>query len=802
MFPLDETSYVFNDSLSIWSRPDYPGIAYSDGDAAEQRLAAIVDNALDLSVLSSELRGHCQDWLTLYHLSSQRANVLRPFAHKLKGRILEIGAGCGAISRFLGETGGEVLALEGSPRRAAIAAKRTRDLDNVTVLAERFDDLQCDELFDAITLIGVLEYASMFSGGENPAKTMLSKVRQLLKPDGHLFIAIENQLGLKYFAGAPEDHLGQVMFGIEGRYQRGQPQTHGRHALKRLAEEAGFNTVEFLAPFPDYKVPRSIITERGSSTPGFDAAALAWQNVKSDPQLPQQTYFDLQRAWPTVFDNYLGMDLANSFIVVASPGTASAVDDSILAYHYTTERNAPFCKEATFVQASHADIRVQYRRISPQNDSLIDERFRFILPAEEPYITGRLLSQDFFEQLSDPDWTIGKIGELIQNYLRLLERLVSQYGEPIALKSSQDRLPGNFIDAVPHNIILDGNGTPCLFDIEWEADGGVELGHLLCRGLLLLLGQVSELQPPRGVFEITRQDLIERLINAAGIHLQHGDYERYLTTELTFVRSIVSLPKNCSDIWHSSDLLTSPTELQAAVYYSHAGGSFDEARSVRHPLRQGRQQISMKLDYAAAKIGQLRFDPVAASCWFILHDIRISGPDGQALWQLSSTSTPLASSGIREVLGRPGGQLLYAVNDDPQFALPVPEQRHNLVIHVDIELLENEKIAEKLTYADHQLSDSAHKLDTVQTQLDETSYRLDETTRQLDETTRQLDETSRQAEEIELARATTEQQLSEQKSRSDELNKQYHHVLSENDAIKASRTWKLIQKIAKIRQLI
>uniref|UniRef100_UPI0013D6EEFD class I SAM-dependent methyltransferase n=1 Tax=Pseudomonas viridiflava TaxID=33069 RepID=UPI0013D6EEFD len=135
------------------------------------------------------------------------------FEHLLKGKsVLEIGAGCGAISRYLGEAGAEVLALEGSPRRAAIAASRTRDLDNVTVLSERFDDFNIDQQFDVITLVGVLEYASMFSADADPAYGMLNRVRKLLKPDGHLFIAIENQLGLKYFAGAPEDHLGIAMY--------------------------------------------------------------------------------------------------------------------------------------------------------------------------------------------------------------------------------------------------------------------------------------------------------------------------------------------------------------------------------------------------------------------------------------------------------------------------------------------------------------------------------------------------------------------------------------------------------------
>jgi 2-polyprenyl-3-methyl-5-hydroxy-6-metoxy-1,4-benzoquinol methylase len=156
-------------------------------------------------------------------------------APNLNGDILEIGAGCGAITRYLGECGGNILALEGSPRRAAIARSRTRDLANVTVVCEKIDPFQADKQFNVVTLIGVLEYASLFSPGENPAQNMLARARSFLKPNGWLIVAIENPLGLKYFAGAPEDPIGRPMYGIEGRYRSGQPRTFGRQAFLKTS---------------------------------------------------------------------------------------------------------------------------------------------------------------------------------------------------------------------------------------------------------------------------------------------------------------------------------------------------------------------------------------------------------------------------------------------------------------------------------------------------------------------------------------------------------------------------------------
>jgi len=231
---LTKLGYQLNRKSNVWSHPHYSGIDYSDGDEIEERIAAIIEKANDITVLSTELRQHCTDWPSLYHLASARANILRPFESDLRGNILEIGAGCGAITRYLGECGGKVLALEGSPRRAVIARVRTRDLPNVAVISDNFNNFQWDQKFDVITMIGVLEYANLFTNSDTPALSMLRRARALLKPNGKLIIAIENQFGLKYFAGAPEDHIGQPMYGIEGRYRIDQPQTYGRKTLAQM----------------------------------------------------------------------------------------------------------------------------------------------------------------------------------------------------------------------------------------------------------------------------------------------------------------------------------------------------------------------------------------------------------------------------------------------------------------------------------------------------------------------------------------------------------------------------------------
>ncbi len=73
MSHLEQSGYRLDRRTGVWARPDYEGLAYSDGDEHEERLADIVRQAQDLSVLSTELGQHCTDWVSLYHLGRRGA---------------------------------------------------------------------------------------------------------------------------------------------------------------------------------------------------------------------------------------------------------------------------------------------------------------------------------------------------------------------------------------------------------------------------------------------------------------------------------------------------------------------------------------------------------------------------------------------------------------------------------------------------------------------------------------------------------------------------------------------------------
>src|ERR1700733_49287 len=100
----------------------------SEAAAEGERIYSILESTEDRSVHSSELERAVNDWTTYYHLASQRSLFLRTVRHLIKGRTLEIGAECGALTRFLAEISREVIALEPVAERAEAARLRCSGL--------------------------------------------------------------------------------------------------------------------------------------------------------------------------------------------------------------------------------------------------------------------------------------------------------------------------------------------------------------------------------------------------------------------------------------------------------------------------------------------------------------------------------------------------------------------------------------------------------------------------------------------------------------------------------------------------
>lgn len=280
---------------------------YSDGDV-ENTILDIVKNNTDFT----DILHDTDNWAILYHLSPVRKNLLDWYDFEKDATLLEIGGGCGAFSGMLAKKLKNVTVVELSKRRAEIIYNRHKNYENLEVIAGNLNDVVFEEKFDYVTLIGVLEYAGKFTDGDTPFKTFLENVKSYLKPNGKLLIAIENKFGMKYWAGAREDHTSRVFDSIEGYPNDKTIQTFGKLELTELLRSVGFRTTKFYYPMPDYKLPKVIFSDE--YLPRIDDFFDAYS-----PNYDQDRFalFNERDAFKNVIKNGQFSFFANSFLVEA-----------------------------------------------------------------------------------------------------------------------------------------------------------------------------------------------------------------------------------------------------------------------------------------------------------------------------------------------------------------------------------------------------------------------------------------------------------------------------------------------------
>lgn len=284
---------------------------YSDGEV-ESELLNIVQHYKE-----SELPAIIEkdfNWPILYHLSMERENILRWYPFEEGSTVLEIGSGCGAITGCLCKRSKKVVAIELSKRRSLINAYRHKNFTNLSIIVANFNDVyeKINERFNYVTLIGVLEYANNYINEKDAFYKLLKRASSLLTENGKLIIAIENRLGLKYFAGCKEDHLGTLFSGIEGYSDnRHGVKTFDKVELEKLLLRAEFENNTFYYPYPDYKFADTIYSDIHLPRKGELVSNI--RNFDNN----RLVLFDESKVFDSLVDSKLFPVFSNSFLVVA-----------------------------------------------------------------------------------------------------------------------------------------------------------------------------------------------------------------------------------------------------------------------------------------------------------------------------------------------------------------------------------------------------------------------------------------------------------------------------------------------------
>lgn len=281
---------------------------YSEG-AAEDMLLDLVTRYPEEEY--EHVIQNSKSWSVMYHLSHIRENIVSWLPITSDSRVLEIGAGCGAVTGGLAKKGGQVDCIELSKKRSLINATRHREYNNINIYVGNYTEVEPNltEEYDYITLIGVLEYAGSYIDSKEPYMDLIRSAVKHLKPQGKLVIAIENQFGLKYFAGCKEDHTGNYFDGLEGYRNTTGVRTFAKGSLQKMIEDLGL-FVKFYYPYPDYKLPHTIYSD--DMLPGEGELNTNLRNFDND----RVVLFDETKAFDNIIEEGMFDYFSNSFLMI------------------------------------------------------------------------------------------------------------------------------------------------------------------------------------------------------------------------------------------------------------------------------------------------------------------------------------------------------------------------------------------------------------------------------------------------------------------------------------------------------
>lgn len=482
-------------------RPD-PDIPYRDG--AEDRVWEIVRAASDITSDSTEMLKAAKGWSEQYHVHPARANILRALDLPSEAAVLEIGSGCGPITRYLGETGAQIDAVEPVLPRARVGRERTRDLNNVEVFCGNLEDVPADAAYDLVVVVGVLEYVAHGSPEPEGYLDFLAACRMRLKPGGSLVLAIENKLGVKYLTGTGEDHSGRIFDSLED-YPRGTPaRTFAPSALLDLVRASGF-TPKLLSVFPDYKHTRVV----------FDAERLAHAAPDLVENLP---------TFPSRYAGTRSLRLASESRVwkeLARAGVAAHFANSLLVIGGTDESPAlwPEARLATYFSINRRKEYVAATEVVERAGEVWFDRT--YSPAPGPLITDGMTSwryvagTSFLEAYASRDEPGRRA--LLRSWLDLV---ATTDGDVVSL------------DAIPTNLIVSGDEVE-LIDSEFHDRAPVE--RVIHRGLFWLAVHLARsTNPERWAPAGTIGQLMQQLAELAQVPVDDEAVEAFLASEGAF----------------------------------------------------------------------------------------------------------------------------------------------------------------------------------------------------------------------------------------------------------------------------
>ncbi len=368
-----------------------------------QIIKPYIENHIHMTNYEAEFPDNVTD-KEIYHLSTQSQNILNWYPFQKEMKVLEIGGNLGELTGILCEQCHDVTTIEPDLAKARLLAKRHETQENLEVVVGNLENIQLDQKFDIITLIGIIPKMKQLMNRNCTLIECMQFLETHLTENGKFLIAVDNKFGLRYFAGNPENIFHEKFESLIGYSNRQEKvETFTKVSLEQMLQTNGYTT-NFYYPLPDYRLPNVIFT---------------------DKELPK----------------YNSVDKYNPYYTDKSDTIINEIDvfREILK---TDENMFPFFANSFFLEVSRKQQEQLYKYISFNN--MRKQQYRLITKITKDYVEKQIVSkeaEDHYEQIKR------NIQILKDNHIRTVD-----YIENAIIRS-------NYID---QNCLLNNVLTHCL----------------------------------------------------------------------------------------------------------------------------------------------------------------------------------------------------------------------------------------------------------------------------------------------------------------------------------------------------
>lgn len=612
---------------------------YSDG-AVEDELLQIAKSCEPDEY--NQVIADRKSWPVLYHFSHIRENIAEWIPLTKQDSVLEIGSGCGAVTGALALGAGKVTCIELSEKRSLINAYRHRTFNNIEILLGNFQDVEenLTEQYDYITLIGVYEYSAVYLRSGDPYGDMLKRIARHLKPNGKLLVAIENRLGLKYWAGCTEDHVGAYFEGLEDYPYTNGIRTFSRKELMELFMKNGLGELKFYYPYPDYKFPSDIFSDERLPQTG------ELRNEKYNFDRERVKLFNETRVWDTVIRNGLFPEFSNSFLVMAQKEKEPEDRETVIYARVSRERDPRFALRTEIVRKNDGTRAVRKYAVRPEGEAhllqiarnyqklrtlyentvlepnLCEQKDGYL---EFEYVSGSTMEEQLDQLLGEKKYEeiwnrletlfIQLKRERRQTVFRQTPEFLQVFGD-VSVPEDAVCTEVTNIDPVCGNLVRRGERWVVL-DYEWSFDFPVPLNYQIFR----ILKYYLYTSMARGVLHpldfFGRAGLCAEEIEV--YEQMEENFQRYIQGTLIPMRQMYQdiSPGTILDLKDENTLKKFREDRQAQIFFDY-GNDFSEKDSIM--IKRTRKEIRC-CQRLPEGIRRLRLDPCEHSCILQIHEL-------------------------------------------------------------------------------------------------------------------------------------------------------------------------------------